>query len=74
MIKLQKRVLAGAITLPIKVKAHREDPLNEEAHIRAELGRLKEHQETMWDDLTDRTVYQCPRLGTGANHQDIVMD
>ena len=42
VIKLQKRVLAGAVTLPIKVKAHRGDPLHEEAYIRAALGRLKE--------------------------------
>ncbi len=30
IIKLQKRVLAGAATLQVKVKAHRGDPLNEE--------------------------------------------
>ena len=42
VIKLQKRVLVGAATLLIKVKAHRGDPLNEEADINAELGRLKE--------------------------------
>ena len=41
ILKLQKRVEAGATTLLIKVKAHRGDPLNEEADIRAELGRLK---------------------------------
>ena len=32
--------------------------MNEEADIRSELGRLKEHKETIWDDSTDRTVYQ----------------
>jgi hypothetical protein len=42
VIKLEKRVLAGAATLLIKVKAHRGDPFNEVADIRAELGRLKE--------------------------------
>jgi ribonuclease HI len=31
IIKLQKRVLVGAATLLVKVKAHRGDPLNEEA-------------------------------------------
>ncbi len=58
IFKLQKRVEAGAVTLLIKVKAHRGDPLNEEADIRAELGRRKEYKETIWDDLSDRTVYQ----------------
>ncbi len=39
ILKLQRRVEAGAATLLIKVKAHRGDPLNEEADIRAELGQ-----------------------------------
>ncbi len=26
--------------------------------IRVELGRKKEYNETIWDDLSDRTVYQ----------------
>ena len=38
VLKLKKRVEAGATTLLIKVKALRGDPLNEEADIRAELG------------------------------------
>jgi ribonuclease HI len=58
IIKLQKRVEAGATTLLIKVKAHRGDPLNEEADITAELGRLKEYKETIWNDSADRTVYE----------------
>ena len=58
IIKLQKRVLAGAATLLVKVKAHRGDPLNEEADIRAELGRLKGHQEVKWNDPTNRTIYR----------------
>ena len=58
IIKLQKRVLAGAATLLVKVKAHRGDPLNEEADIRAELGRLKGHQEVKWNDSTNRTIYR----------------
>ena len=45
IIKLQKRVKAGASTLLIKVKGHRGDPLNEEADIRAEIDRLKEEGE-----------------------------
>jgi hypothetical protein len=58
MLKLQKRVEAGATTLLIKVKSHRGDPLNEEADIRTEVGRLKEHKETIWNDSSDRSVYQ----------------
>ncbi len=60
ILKLQKRVEAGVSTLLIKVKTHRGDPLNEEADIRAELGRRKEYKETIWDDLSGRTVYQWP--------------
>ena len=32
--------------------------MNEEADIRSELGRLKEYKETIWNDSSDRTVYQ----------------
>ena len=60
VLKLQKRVEAGATTLLIKVKDHRGDPLNEEVDIRAELGRLKEYKVTIWNDSSDRTVYQWP--------------
>jgi hypothetical protein len=35
ILKLQKRVQAGATTLLVKVKTHRGDPLNEEVDIRA---------------------------------------
>ncbi len=58
ILKLQKRVEAGATTLLIKVKDHRGDPLNEEADIRTELGRVKEYKETIWNDSSDRTVYE----------------
>lgn len=58
ILKLQKRVETGAATLLIKVKAHRGYPLNEEEDIRAELGRRKEYKETIWDDLSGRTVNQ----------------
>ena len=59
IIKLQKRVKAGAATLLlIKVKVHRGDPLNEETDIRAEMGRLKEESEKTWSTQTDRTIYQ----------------
>ena len=42
----------------IKVKAHRGCPLNEEADIRAEMGRRKEEQEKIWNTPTNRTIYQ----------------
>jgi len=66
VIKLRKRVLVGAVTLLIKVKAHRGDPLDEEADIRAELGRLKcnikDPDETTWDNPTDtRNCTNGPR-------------
>jgi len=61
IIKLQKRVQAGAATLLVKVKTHRGDPLNEEADIRSELGLRKEQEKVRWNNPTNRpqvTVYQ----------------
>ncbi len=58
VIKLQKRVKAKAATLLIKVKAHRECPLNEEADIRSEMGRMKEEQQKTWSEPTNRTIYR----------------
>jgi hypothetical protein len=57
IIKLQKRVLAGAATLQVRVKTHRGDPLNEETDIRAEMGHRKEQQEVGWNNPTNRTIY-----------------
>jgi ribonuclease HI len=37
----------------VKVKAHRGDPLNEEADIRAEIGLRKEQKEVIWDNPTN---------------------
>ncbi len=45
IVKLQQRVKAKTATLLIKVKAHRGYPLNEEADIRAEMGRMKQEKE-----------------------------
>ncbi len=58
IVKLQQRVKAKSGTLLIKVKAHRGCPLNEEADIRAEMGRMKPEQEKTWCTLTNRTIYQ----------------
>jgi hypothetical protein len=33
-------------------------PLNEEADIRAEMGRMKQEQEKTWITSTNRTIYQ----------------
>ena len=52
IIKLQKRVQAGAATLLVKVKDYRGDPLNEETDIRAEMGHRKEQKEVIWDNPT----------------------
>jgi ribonuclease HI len=58
IVKLQQRVKAKATTLLIKVKAHHGCPLNEEADIRAEMGRMKQEQEKTWSTPTSRTIYQ----------------
>jgi hypothetical protein len=50
-----------AATLLVKVTAHRGDPLNEEADIRAEIGRLKDPGEITSNDPTEITVY-CTSL------------
>jgi ribonuclease HI len=57
-VKLQQRVKAKAATLLIKVKAHRGCPLNDEADIRAEMGRMKQEKEKTWSTPTNRTIYQ----------------
>ena len=46
------------------MKTNRGDPLNEESDIRGELGLPKEYKETIWNDSTDRTVYQWPVTST----------
>jgi ribonuclease HI len=58
IVKLQQRVKAKAAILLIKVKAHRGYPLNEEADIRAEMGRMKQEKEKTWSTPTNRTIYQ----------------
>ena len=40
-------IQAGAVTLLVKVKAHRGDPVNEEADIRTEMGHHKEQKEVI---------------------------
>jgi ribonuclease HI len=57
-VKLQQRVKAKTATLLIKVKGHRGYPLNEEADIQVEMGRMKQEQEKTWITPTNRTIYQ----------------
>jgi hypothetical protein len=66
-IKLQQRVQAKAATLLMKVKAHRGCPLNEDADIRAEMGRRKEEQERTWSTPTNRTIYQWSEASKTKN-------
>ena len=49
IIKLEKRVQTGAVTLLVKVKVHRGDQLNEETDIRVEMGHRKQQKEVIWD-------------------------
>ena len=48
ILKLQKRVEAGATTLLIKVKTYRGDPLNEETDIRAKHGGVTVLKTSVW--------------------------
>ncbi len=67
IVKLQQRVKAEAATLLIKVKAHRGCPLNEEADIRAEMGRMKQEEEKTWNKPTSRTIYQWSESSKNKN-------
>ena len=67
VIKLQKRVQAKAGTLLLKVKTHRGCPLNEEADIRTEMGRMKPEQERTWDEPTNRTIFQWSETSKTKN-------
>jgi hypothetical protein len=54
IIKLQKRVQVGTVTLLVKVKTHRGNPLNEVGDIRSEMGYHKEQNEVRWKSPTNR--------------------
>jgi ribonuclease HI len=74
IVKLQQRVKAKTVTLLIKVKEHRGCPLNEEADIRAEMGRMKQEKEKTWSTPTNRTIYQWSEVsktkdGVGTTKQ-----
>ncbi len=80
IVKLQQRVKAKATTRLIKVNTHRGCPLNEEADIRAEMGRMKQEKEKTWSTSTNRTIYYGPMVGVLQNqgrrryHQTNSMD
>jgi hypothetical protein len=68
IFKLQMRVQVGAATLLVKVKAHKGDPLKEEADIREEMGRRKEQEDVRWNRPTNRTVYRWTVLDGRTNY------
>ena len=55
--RLRQRITAGAATWLVKIKAHRGEPLNEEADDEAGKGCLLLAEEKQWDDLTSRNMY-----------------
>ena len=55
--RLRQRITAGAATWLGKIKAHRGEPLNEEADDEAGKGCLLLAEEKQWDDLTSRNMY-----------------
>jgi hypothetical protein len=61
IVKLQQ-VKVMATTLLIKVKEHHGCPLNEEADIRVEMGRMKQEQEKTWSTSTSQQDH-LPMVG-----------
>ena len=56
--KLRARIQAGAATFLVKVKAHRGEPLNEEADDCADIGRLQDADTKEWTDRTERLIFR----------------
>jgi len=52
--ELRKRTTAGAATFLVKVKAHRGEPVNDEADIQADKAISGENVSTEWHDRTNR--------------------
>ena len=59
LAKLAARIVAKASTLPVKVKTHRGEPLNEGADDLAEVGLTleREGENYRWKERTTRVVY-----------------
>jgi len=55
--ELRKRTTAGATTFLVKVKAHQEEPANEEAVIQAHKAISGKGVPTEWHDRTNRAVF-----------------
>ena len=55
---MRERIKAGAATFLIKIKAHRGEPMNEEADTLAEVGRKKEKEKetAKWTERTQRLI------------------
>jgi hypothetical protein len=49
------------------VKTHRGCPLNEEADIRTEMGRMKKEQAKTWSESTNRIIYQWSEASKTKN-------
>ena len=66
--ELRKRTTAGAATFLVKVKAHREEPADEEADIQADNAISGKDFSTEWHDRTNRAVFtwQEPRRKGGT--------
>jgi hypothetical protein len=55
---LRERVLRGARTFMVKVKAHRGEPLNERADTQAERARQLPEERRQWTNRTPRRTYK----------------
>ena len=55
---IRTRVRAGAVTLLVKVKAHRGEPMNEEADDCADIGRSMEAEMKEWTDRSERMIFK----------------
>jgi len=66
--ELRKRTTAGAVMFLVKVKAHRGEPANKEADIRADKAISGKNVPTEWHDRTNRAVFtwQEPRQKGGT--------
>jgi ribonuclease HI len=55
---LRERIEAGASTFLSKIKAHRGEPMNEEADTLAEVGREKEKETAKFTERTQRLIFK----------------
>ena len=55
--RLRDRIEAGAATFLVKIKSHREEPLNEGADDEADRGCQLRMEEVRWNEPTSRTLF-----------------